>query len=120
MHHLGQAGQRDGQPVPRALDLLGRQHHPVAGLEIDHAAGDRSDPQLRARHVLEHGDVAAHGLGGGADPLDGLGVLGGIAMREVEPGDVHSGRDHALQHPRLSRRGPHRRDDLRRAHPSEV
>ena len=112
---------RGGEPVPahgehlvRALGLLvaAADHDRAAGREIGDLVAHRADAQLRAREVLQDGQRTASAAGGGAQPLEGLGVLVGRAVGEVQPGHVHARLDHRDERVGVPRGGPDRGDDL--------
>ena len=102
---------RDSQPL-NFKDLL----NPAPRLQVDHVARHRAEAELGARDVLEDGHLPTHPLGRGADPLDRLGVLLRVAVREVQPRHVHADRDHLLEDRGLPRGRSDRRDDLGRPH----
>ena len=100
-----------------AVADLGRgiEHEMLALLERDLAFLELADADLRPLQIAEdrHG---ATGLGG--ELLDERGapcMVGGDAVREVEPHHVDAGADHALEDNGLGGRGTEGRDDLRAA-----
>jgi len=83
---------------------------------LDDAVAQRTDPQLRAGQVLQHGDRPSGAPGGIAHAANRLGVLVERSVRVVQPRDVHAGLHHAQQRLRLARGRSDGGDDLRAAH----
>jgi hypothetical protein len=65
---------------------------------VDRIGIDGSQPHFRAWKVSHDSDAATRGLAGITDSIDDLRVLVEIAMRKVEPGNIHAGADETLQH----------------------
>ena len=78
------------------------------------------EPDLGALQVDEHGDPALGLVGRPADPEVDLLVVGVLAVREVQAGDVHAGLDEGADL-RLAGHGwPQGADDLGAAHPPSL
>ncbi|GAA3306517.1 hypothetical protein GCM10020295_62960 [Streptomyces cinereospinus] len=93
----GEAPVRGAARVPVALGaLLHGDGEGVAAFKEYRAFGETAEPDLRALKVGEQADAAARLVGGLANALVALLVLGVSAVAEIEPGDVHSGVDQCL------------------------
>ena len=120
VHELREARPRHGEAGGVALHGLSREDHARVARELSHAAGHWSDAQLGPRQVTEDRHLTTHRLAGGTDRRGGLCMALLRAVGEVEPGDVHTGRDQPLEHGRLGRRRANGGDDLGRAHGTNI
>ena len=75
-----------------------REREGVAGPELDRLGLDRADAHLRPRQVGHDGHAAPGGRLCGADARDAAGVIRERPVREVQPRDIHSRADQALEH----------------------
>jgi hypothetical protein len=82
-------GAGDGRAIAGAFHRAPGEGERTPGLQLDAAAGQHADANLGTREVLEHGRGDTELGGHGADPGEHDPMLGGVAVREVEPGDVH-------------------------------
>ena len=97
-------------PLLFVTDVLGATPEPwqaaaleaVGNVQLGDALLEGADAQLRPREVLQDRDLAAGAAGGVAHALRRLGVLGGGAVREVQPRDVHPGVDHPHERLRIA------------------
>src|SRR5438105_14250772 len=94
------------------LDLVGftalpaNQLNRPAAYELLEGAFDRPGPDLWTLEVAEEGDWAAHGLRRFPHVRRRLAMRLSIAVREVQPGDVHARLDHRAHHLRRDARRP--------------
>ena len=117
---------RARQPVPghgHAFSVTGfigatRQDEPFSRLEVDHALGERTNPKLWPREVLQDRHLTPDHARGGPDPLRVLGVDLATAVGEVEPGDIHPGLDHPGEDVLVPGGGTDRGNNLGAAHAS--
>ncbi len=113
-HRADQLRARDEHPLRRPESLaVAAEGDLVTGLELGDVVDERADPQLRSRQILQHRDGATGATGCVAHELDGLGVLLRRAVGEVQPRDVHAGRDHPHERVTIARGRADRGDDLR-------
>ncbi len=80
-----------------AVAVTGHQHHLGAVDQLDDAAGEMADAQLRSGQVAEDADLTAGLIRGGADVVHDLGVTRYVGMREVQAEYVHPGLDHLYE-----------------------
>ena len=94
---LGQPGVGDRYRVPVADNGPGSQRKTPAGLQFDGASRKVADAHLGTGQVLENGQRPTGGLGQPAQTPDPSPMFIMAAVREVEPGDVHPGRQQGLE-----------------------
>ena len=84
----------------------------LAGLQVHRPAAELADAQLGALDIGHDGDGPAQLGLGGADALHAQGMVGVLAVAEVEPNHVHPGSQQGLDHLRAVAGRPERGDDL--------
>src|SRR5262249_48692048 len=118
---VGEAGVgRAALPAVALGALFDGDDEGVAAFEEYRALGEVAEADLRALKVGEHADAATGLVGGLADALVALLVLGVAAVAEVESGDVHSGLDQCLDLVVRVGGGPQSTNDLCSAHVSSL
>ena len=90
---VGEGGVARRQPLRGSGRFGDADHQAGAAGQHGGAAGEPADPQLRALEVGQDAHGPAGGVGRGAHLGVGVGVSLLVAVGEVEPGDVHPGRD---------------------------
>src|SRR5205807_8849608 len=94
---------------------VGVENEALAGLERYLSVRELADTYLRALQIGHDGDLAAERPRRVPHKARALLVVGGGAVREVEPQDVDTCGEHAVQHVLRAAGRAQRRDDLGRA-----
>src|SRR5215471_13134440 len=98
LYDVRQVFEAHRYPLQIARDHVCSQCEISACLQLNRLWFDVADPHLRSWEVGHDGHAAADGLCRRADALDALGMTREIAVREVQPRDIQTRADEALQH----------------------
>ena len=112
----GQALVRRRAAVLVAEDVVGRDRERRRRPRAAPAVGEPAEPDLGALQVGEDRDGLAGLVGGVADPLVVLLVVGLVTVAHVEPGDVHAGLGQLQDLVGAPDRGTEGADDLCSSH----
>ena len=99
-----------------AVDVAGGDRPDLPAGQLDRAAGEPLQPDLRPLQVGQDPDAVAAGVRGLAHQAVVLGVVLVAAVAHVQPGHVHAGVHQLPDAPLPRHRGPQRADDLRSSH----
>ena len=80
-----------------ANDVVSGQREGVASLQLDSILRKRPDADLRSRQIPHDGYSPPSFLRRRSNVLNGSQMISEIAVREVEPSDVHSRTNHLLE-----------------------
>ena len=97
-HHLGEAGEGDGDPLRIANDVVGREREKVVRFQLYGFDIELPDAHLGTGQVRHDGETASGGSGGGSEICDHLFVPREITMGEIKPGNIHAGQQQLLHH----------------------
>ncbi len=96
--HSRQFGQAHRDQFPVADQLTAGEGETAAHGQFHRFLGQGADTDLRAGQVGHDGHRPLGDAGSLADAADDLAVGAEVAVGEIEPGDVHAGEQHFLEH----------------------
>ena len=100
LERLGETHEAYRDAVGVSDDLPGGQGEWGSRLQLDRFVSQPADPHLRTGEVRHDGDSSSRRAGGGAEVVDHPRMAVEIAVREIEPGDIHP----CLDHPSMTAR----------------